>query len=184
MRKLGVAGPVLLGVIATFAASRLLPPMIARTAGSVRAMAGDDPFDELMHDHQRIAVLLARMESEEAGRLGRQRLTLQLKHRLSAHAMAEENVVYPLIGEAAELTNARQQLYAEHARMKVLLHALEHRFDDQMGWQQSVAELRDLILGHIRQEEDVEFPRLRARLGEADLARLLSEVEREKAFLL
>jgi len=180
MRRMGVAGPVLLGALATYAAARFLPPMIARTAGTARGFAGEDPFDELVEDHQHIADVLARMDSGITTRLERERLTLQAKRRLSEHALAEENAVYPLLGS----DDVRLPLYAEHANMKILLHALQHKVADKDAWAEHAAALRTLVTAHVREEEDELFPKLRAKLDETEAALLLGEIEREKATVL
>jgi hemerythrin superfamily protein len=180
MRKLGVAGPVLLGALATFAATRFLPPVIARSVGTARGYAGDDPFEELVQDHQRIADVLKRMDSGATTRMERHWLTLQAKRRLTEHALAEENAVYPLL----DTDDIRLPLYAEHANMKILLHSLEHEVDDKDRWAEHAAALRTVVTEHVREEEDELFPRLRAKLAEPETALLLGEIEREKAMVL
>lgn len=179
MRRLGIA-PVMIGALATVVATRILPPMIARTVGSARGMMGTDPFQILQDDHRRIESLLVRMTSGDTTALERQRLTLRLKHRLAAHALAEENAVYPLL----EDETARQELYAEHAEMKVALHGLEHSLADQDAWAAAAARLRTVITDHIQEEEKVQFPDLRERLDGAAETRLVGEIAREKALLL
>ena len=44
--------------------------------------------------------------------------------------------------------------------------------------------LRAMLEEHIRQEEQVEFPKLRSALDETRTAALLGEVHREKAMLM
>jgi hypothetical protein len=47
-----------------------------------------------------------------------------------------------------------------------------------------VRRLQDLIREHIRDEEDVEFPRLRALLAERQHASLAGKILREEALVL
>jgi hypothetical protein len=45
-------------------------------------------------------------------------------------------------------------------------------------------ELRTLIRDHVRQEEEVEFPRLRAALDDAAARELAGKIQREEALVL
>ncbi|HEY8352233.1 MAG TPA: hemerythrin domain-containing protein, partial [Sphingomonadales bacterium] len=86
--------------------------------------------------------------------------------------------------DAAESADKVRQLYAEHAEIKIHLHALEDLIRDDSGWLPRVMDLRALIESHARDEEEREFPALRARLDDKATARLFGEVQREKAMIL
>ena len=45
------------GMLLSLAASRVAPPFAGRAIGSIRAMAGTDPFDALAQDHQKVLAL-------------------------------------------------------------------------------------------------------------------------------
>lgn len=91
-------GAFVWGAVAGAIASRLLPPLIAKGAGSVRIGVDSDPFSVLIADHRIFESLLTEMEkSANDESLRRTQLFLRLKRRLAAHAMAEEDVVYPLL---------------------------------------------------------------------------------------
>jgi len=173
------------GVLVALVASRLMPPLVAQAAGTLRAQAGRDPFDALAHDHRVILSLLDQMEdSPDHATMRRTQLLLRLKRRLAAHALAEEDVVYPLLHDRAHEEEDTRRLYAEHADMKMHLFALEQMPKDDPRWRARVGELRALIAGHVHQEEDVDFPRLRERLDDRATARLSGGVAREKALVL
>jgi len=172
------AGGAMAGVIA----SRILPPFMAQATGTT---TDRDPFDALAQDHWAFLSLLREMEESPPGAVfGRTQRLLRLKRRLTAHALAEEDVIYPLLREQANEVEDTQRLYAEHADMKVHLHALEQMPKDDPRWRDRVRELRMLVERHARQEEEVDFPKLRAMLDERAVARLAGEVQREKAFVL
>lgn len=157
------------GAVVALIASRILPPILAQASGAAQAAAGRDPFDALAEDHRAILSLLDALErSPDNATFNRTQLLLRLKRRLAAHALAEEDVVYPLLHDRAHATEDARHLYDEHADMKVRLFALEQAPKDDQRWNDRVRELKALIEGHIRQEEQVDFPKLRERLNKQD----------------
>jgi hemerythrin superfamily protein len=176
-----LAGGVALGVVA----SRLLPPVVANASGAVRAKFGQDPFRKLEQDHRYIKSLLRKMaEAPEDSAAQRVKLLLLFKRALGKHAMAEEDVVYPILHEVAGAAEQARELYDEHAQMKIHLYGLEMALESSTDWGERVRRLQDLIGEHIRDEEDVEFPRLRALLQERQNASLAGKILREEALVL
>lgn len=182
-------GSALLAVVAvaaaTLLATRLLPPLAAEAHGRLRR---GDPFERLAADHRAILDVLRRMA---AARGARQRLHLlaRLKRRLAAHAMAEEDIVYPLLDREAGARAEVRQFYAEHAEMKMQLYALETLADGGHGadgddWGQHVRELHRVVARHVHEEEIDAFPRLRQLLDRPRLSAVSGQVQREKAMLL
>jgi hemerythrin superfamily protein len=173
------------GALAAVIASRVLPPLVAQAAGSAQAAAGRDPFDALAEDHKIILSLLDRMESSpDNAAFDRTQLLLRLKRRLAAHALAEEDVVYPLLHGRAHEEDDTKHLYSEHAEMKMHLFTLEQMPKNDPRWRNTVTELKNLIAGHVKQEEEVDFPKLRAVLDQKETAMMSGGVQREKALLL
>ncbi|WP_449232377.1 hemerythrin domain-containing protein [Azospirillum doebereinerae] len=175
------AGGAALAVIA----SRVLPPLVAQMAGTARANAGRDPFDALADDHRHILALLSQMvQTPIDATVRRTQLLLRLKRRLSAHAVAEEDVVYPMLHDDVHATEDAKQLYGEHAEMKMHLFALERMAKDDPRWLAVAHELKHVVTQHIRQEETVDFPKLRRALDDREIISLSGNVAREKALLL
>jgi hemerythrin superfamily protein len=173
------------GALAAVIASRVLPPLVAQAAGSAQAAAGRDPFDALAEDHKIILSLLDRMESSPDNAVfDRTQLLLRLKRRLAAHALAEEDVVYPLLHGRAHEEDDTKHLYSEHAEMKMHLFTLEQMPKNDPRWRATVTELKNLIAEHVKQEEEVDFPKLRAVLDQKETAMMSGGVQREKALLL
>ena len=173
------------GALAAVIASRVLPPIVAQAAGAAQAAAGRDPFDGLAEDHRIILSLLDRMTSSPDNAVfDRTQLLLRLKRRLSAHAVAEEDVVYPLLHDRAHEVDDTMHLYSEHAEMKMHLFTLEQMPKSDPRWRGIATELKELIAGHVKQEEEVDFPKLRAVLDEKETAMMSGGVQREKALLL
>lgn len=174
-------GGLALGIIG----SRLLPPLLARTNGSLQTRLGGDPFDRLKRDHREILATLDKMgEAVESSLVVRIALLARLKRLLGKHATAEEDVVYPILHDQAEAEEASRRLYAEHAEMKIHLYHLEDSISDPAMWKTQVGALRELIAGHIRDEEETEFPRLRNLLTAARQRVLSGKIRREEALVL
>jgi len=176
-----LAGGVALGVVA----SRLLPPVVANASGAVRAKFGQDPFRKLEQDHRLIQSLLRKMaEASEDSAAQRMKLLLVFKRALGKHAMAEEDVVYPILYDVAGATEQARELYEEHAQMKIHLYGLETSVGSGPAWSERVRRLQEVIGSHIRDEEDVEFPRLRTLLQDRQNASLAGKILREEALVL
>jgi hemerythrin superfamily protein len=172
------------GALLMLVMSRVMPPVAGRAIGSMRAMAGGDPFDALTQDHRKVLALFDVVEgTDNSATARRAALLLQIKRMLTAHALAEEDIVYPMLRNDAQRQEAASHLYREHAEMKVRLFELEHMAKDDPRWITELRSLRDIIAHHAREEEETEFPRLRAALGDRT-GQLLSDVQREKAMVL
>jgi iron-sulfur cluster repair protein YtfE (RIC family) len=173
------------GALIALVGSRLLPPLVAQARGAARTRSGGDPLGSLVDDHRAILSHLdAMVESADSEAFHRTQHLLRLKRRLAAHAMAEEDIVYPALREHLETVDDATHLYEEHAEMKVLLYKLEQTPKSDEQWHLHATELRTLIQRHVRQEEEVDFPKLRATLDKAMSAELASKIAREKALLL
>jgi hemerythrin superfamily protein len=176
-----VAGALAVGMVT----SRLLPPLLASAAGSLRATLGEDPFARLARDHRYILSLLERMRRAPQDSLSRRAANfLALKRSLSKHALAEEDIVYPLLLREGASTAAARQLYIEHAEMKVHLYELEGALRGDGSWTARVVALQALIERHAREEEDVEFPKLQLLLDSREKRKLAGQIRREEALVL
>ena len=177
MIGLGATGGMLVG--------RLLPILFANANGAARAIAGQDPFAGLIREHRQLLALLDKMENTPASRfLRRGALFYMFKRKIAKHAMAEEDVVYPMLTDDAERADAARKLYEEHGRMKVLLFELEQSIKDDQGWLKAVRGLRNEIEPHAHQEENVEFPALRDRIDKARKVKLARKIRQEEAVIV
>jgi hemerythrin superfamily protein len=173
------------GALVMLTASRIAPPFAGQAIGSIRAMAGGDPFDALAQDHRKVLALFERIEATENSAVARRAAMLfQAKRMLTAHALAEEDVIYPMLHDDAQRPEQAKQLYREHADIKIRLFELEHKAKDDPSWIEDLRSLHQLVQQHAKEEEETEFPKLRAALNEARTGNLLGEVHREKAMLL
>jgi hemerythrin superfamily protein len=173
----GVAGGIIGG--------RLVPPLFKAVTAAGRTRAGGDPFAQLIDDHRKILSILDEMvASPSDSKLRRGRLFLALKRRLAKHAMAEEDVVYPIVRNDAANPNQRKHLYDEHAEMKILLYEIESAVMEGRNWSAAVAPLRELIRRHVDEEEKTIFPELRRQLSESALPKVAGQISREEAIVI
>lgn len=178
-------GPALGGIAAGILVSRLLPPLVAQTSGSLRSRMGKDPFNRLIRDHNKLRSILNEMvQIPEGHRPRRIKLYLNLKRTLAKHTMAEEDVVYPLLHGPLHEPQQSKHLYDEHADMKIHLYELEQLLMQNANWSERVRTLRDLVESHIRDEEEVQFPKLRQHLNKRQNMMVSGEISREQALVL
>lgn len=173
------------GVVGGLLGGRFLPPLIRAMVSTARTRAGGDPFALLISDHRRIMALLDEMANapSDSG-LSRGRAFLALKRKLGKHAMAEEDVVYPIVRRQLANEDQGVRLYDEHADMKTLLYEIESQLMAGEDWSAPVGQLRELIRTHIEEEENSVFPALRRQLGESALPKISGQISREEALVV
>lgn len=173
------------GIAAGILGSRLLPPFLAATNNARRVRAGSDPFEMLIEDHRLILGFLEEMENAPTEAIGRRSAAfLGLKRKLGKHALAEEDVVYPILHGEAHHEEQSKELYDEHADMKIALYELETLLKSGADWREQVRSLRLLIQEHIDEEENVVFPHLRQLLDEQRAPKVSGQIGREEALIL
>jgi iron-sulfur cluster repair protein YtfE (RIC family) len=173
----GAAGGLILG--------RLLPVLLANVSGLIRGAAGHDPFARLIRQHRTLLSLLGQMENLPVSQWTKRKfLFLAFKRTIGKHAMAEEDIVYPLLKTEAERHEATVKLYSEHASMKIHLFELEMAIHQEEEWRDAVRALRSEIEPHARQEEENEFPRLRQLLDQARTTQLNRKIQQEEALII
>lgn len=170
------------GAVTALMAERLLQPLMGQAAGRARAAMGADPFHWLDQDHAFVLAQLRGM-AETHSAVQRGQKLLRVKRALTAHALAEESALYPLLHDKAGERELANRLYAGHADIKMRLHALEEIGPRSIAWTEGVNVLRHSIEEHVGEEERA-FDILRAALDEQAVARLAGALNREKEMLL
>jgi hemerythrin superfamily protein len=182
LREVGVFA---LGTLAGLLLGRVGTPMAAKTVGLARAASGGgDAFDELTADHKR--VLAALDQAETAQGAARMPLFLLIKRDLSKHALAEEDVIYPLLIDKLGASADAARLYEEHGAVKTLLSEIELALEvgDDLRYRDRVRALRETVRVHAADEETVWFPNLRQLLDDKQRVLVSGKVDREKALLV
>jgi len=164
---------------------RYLPVLLANASGFAQGAAGRDPFAGLIREHRTLLSLLDKMESlPAADQVKRKVAFFAFKRKIGKHAMAEEDIIYPLLKTEGERHEATQKLYREHASMKIHLFELEQAMAGEDEWRDAVRALRSEIEPHAREEEETEFPRLRELLDQAASAQLSRKIRQEEALVV
>lgn len=111
---------------------------------------------------------------------GKKRSTLlaAMKAALLKHAVEEENAVYPALRDAGEVSGA-DELNHEHGYVKQFTYDLENMDKADPGFLPKVAEFRAVIEDHMREEENELYPRLRAKLSDAENRKLTLAMNKE-----
>ena len=126
-------------------------------------MAGD--WDKALKAEHEAALKIfdGLAHTTEANTTKRSMMLSQLKHALAKHALQEENVIYPAIRESGDKVDA-DKLNHDHGYVKQFLYELEAMPKDSPEWLRKLAEFRNQIEAHMREEEDEVFPALKAKL--------------------
>lgn len=135
--------------------------------------------DALRTEHRMTLALFDQLEATSDDAVAtRAGLVMKIKWALSKHAIQEENVVYPALREANE-TKEADALNGEHGYVKTYLYELENMDKTSPDFLARVRDFRTLLERHIREEEDVIFPRLRARLSDEQNRKVTLAMNRE-----
>jgi hemerythrin superfamily protein len=128
--------------------------------------AGGSWLDMVKAHHAMIADTFDRiLATSDAEIARREELQQRLAYVLTAHAFAEENVLYPALANLG-LTAAMDQLYAEQAQAKVINAHLGWSPKGDPSWLQKVAAMKTAVLHHAKDEEEGDlFPRLQQAAG-------------------
>jgi iron-sulfur cluster repair protein YtfE (RIC family) len=131
---------------------------------SITALKGN--WDEgLKAEHRSTLKIFDAIErTEESDVAKRKTLLVQLQHALAKHAVEEENVVYPAMRDHGQIEDA-DKLVHDHGYVKQYLFDLSEMQADDPAWIAKVRAFRADIEAHVREEEQILFPRLKAALG-------------------
>jgi hemerythrin superfamily protein len=135
--------------------------------------------DALRTEHRLTLALFDQLEATGDDAIAtRTGLVMKIKYALSKHALQEENIIYPVMREANEAHDA-DELNSEHGYVKTYLYELENMAKDSPDFLARVRAFRTLLEGHMRNEEDNVFPRLRATMSEEQNRKVTLAMNRE-----
>ncbi len=161
------------------AAAALLP---LRQAVAQTAAAGGDWLQMVQAQHALVAKSFDKLlASGNATYTTRDQLVHALAYQLTAHSVAEENVLYPAIAMAG-MVNESDKLYLDQAHAKVMNAQLEmqSRLKDKGNWQEAARALQAAVLQHAKEDEEARlYPQLQARLSPGENALLTQNFMRE-----
>ena len=143
-------------------------------------VAAGDWFDGLKAEHKLAMGIIEVLEKTgDDERKKRAALLLSLQHALGKHAIQEEDVIYCALRVLGDVIDA-DKLGAEHnSQVKQGLYDLEQIDKTSPAWLARLAQLKADIEHHVREEEDVVFPRLRDKLSAEENRKLTNRMNRE-----
>ncbi len=103
----------------------------------------------------------------------------QIYKDLTAHAVAEEEVVYPRVRPFYGQSDT-QELYDEQAEMKRMLEEIKAINPSSSQFKDKVRQLMDAVGDHIRQEESTMFAAIRNNLSSDESEQLASQFKAAK----
>jgi hemerythrin superfamily protein len=145
-----------------------------RDAVAQASAAGGDWLEMVKAHHALVAKTFDRMlDSDNKTFLRREMLENTLSYQLTAHSVAEENVLYPALARSGMLSES-DRLYLDQAHAKVMNAELEMvAAKDASTWFDKVKALQAAVLKHAKEDEEGNiYPRLRQSLDRQENARL------------
>jgi hemerythrin superfamily protein len=145
-----------------------------------------DVTHSLQRDHRALEKLFQsfqRIRRERDGQQRRQELLLEMTRTLSAHAAAEEQVVYPVVAkELPDGARLAASALKEHQAAKEALEALGRTSVDDDEFDRRLGAIILDVRHHVEKEEGEIFEKLRGWLGKQRLKALGGAVEAAQYF--
>ncbi|MFN2538963.1 MAG: hemerythrin domain-containing protein [Mycobacteriales bacterium] len=134
-------------------------------------------IDLLTADHREFTDMVEELlRTEEPER--RRELADTIIGQLVRHSVAEETIVYPVM--SSQLENGAQAVEhdtREHKKLEELMKQMEDCKVGEPAFLDLVTELQEVLADHVSDEEDEQFPTLRAHVPDDQLTAMGLEVE-------
>lgn len=135
--------------------------------------------DVIRMDHNKVNILFTELQqSNDPQKI--QEYFGQIYKDLTAHAEAEEEVLYPRVrsfyGEGDT-----QELYDEQSEMKRLLEQIKAISPSAPEFKDRVRQLADIVMDHVRQEESTLFAAIRNNLSSEQTEQWATEFKAAKS---
>jgi hemerythrin superfamily protein len=140
----------------------------------------NDVVDILTTDHHEVLELVQRIPSVEDSNVRRE-LAETVIAELMRHSVAEEMYVYPVMRE--QLPNGAEEVQHdidEHQKLEEVMKELERVDANDAGLFDVVARLEEVLRAHAGEEENDQFPQLRAAISHDQLVEIGRKVEAAK----
>jgi hemerythrin superfamily protein len=134
--------------------------------------------DVIRMDHQKAKTLMGEiLNSNSPSKI--EEYFGQLYKDLTAHAEAEEQVVYPAVRPFYGDKDT-QELYDEQAQQKQLLQDIKATSSSSPEFKDKIRRLRDITMDHIRQEESTMFAAIRNNCSSAQQEQMATQFKEAK----
>src|SRR4051812_36170722 len=173
--KAGISGTAVAAGAAVLAGAGVAAAAASRSSSSSSpsdTTGQEDVVDILTTDHREATALLQQIRTTTDGETRRD-LADQMISELVRHAVAEEMYVYPAMkqhlpdGEAAV-----EHDVAEHKELEQTMKELEAVDASDPQFDALLTQLETILTDHVADEEDEQFPRLRASIPREELVQL------------
>ena len=178
-----IGGHPALGFLAALVIAPLIVGAIAligrKTLVQAPSIIADDWAAALAGEHQAVLKIFDAIEATQTRAVARRTMLLaQLKHALAKHAIEEENAIYPALRDAGR-ADAAESLIRDHGDVKHFLYDLENMPKNAPEFLETIKAFRHEIETHMREEEERDFPALKAQLSEDQNRKLTRQMNRE-----
>ncbi|MBD2666962.1 hemerythrin HHE cation binding domain protein [Richelia sinica FACHB-800] len=135
--------------------------------------------DVLRMDHNKVNILFTELlQSNNPQKI--QEYFGQIVKDLSAHAHAEEEVVYPRVRPFYGEANT-QELYDEQARWPIVFEQLQSLSPSAPEFKDRIRQLMEEVMDHVRQEESTMFAAIRNNLNTQETEELATQFKSAKS---
>lgn len=143
-----------------------------------REAGEQDVLDLLTQEHREVEDLLDQLSMQADQEQDPRDIADVVIASLVRHSVAEEMYVYPVMREHLEDGDeAVEHDISEHQELEELLKELEGLEPADGQFTEVVARLREVLADHVSDEEDEQFPKLRAAIPAETLVELRAKVE-------
>jgi hypothetical protein len=150
----------------------------ADARATARAIASPgDWFSQILDHHAEVEAAFASTKTA-AGGPSRTAAMKKLGIVLTGHAIAEESVIYPALGDAGEKGHATTG-YNEQAEVKMQMAHLEKLDPTSQEFLQKLEEIRIAVAHHVYEEEANWYPELKKKAPLGDQAKLTKRYAEE-----
>jgi len=139
-------------------------------------------FADLKKDHRKVEDLFSQIEKAgDKAAKKREKLFQTLKLELTAHAEAEEQVLYAEIKKVEKLKDLSLEAYEEHHVVKILLEELTELSAEDEKWMAKLTVLKEMIEHHVEEEEGEMFPKAEKSLDKETQTEIAERIQEVKA---
>ena len=136
-------------------------------------------FKHLMEEHGKVGALLKRVKSSSEESV-RAELYPTIRRELLAHEKGEVLAVYPVLAQFAETTAIAAEHDREAKELQAAIAAVDALAFSDASWGPTFERLVKLVDAHVKEEEDVYFPKAQQLIGEDEAKALLPRFEQAK----
>jgi len=133
--------------------------------------------DIIRMDHAKVTTLFTELNGTEDPQKVQEYFG-QIYKDLTAHAIAEEEVVYPAIRPYYPET---QELYDEQSEMKALLEEIKAMTPSSSEFKAKANQLKNVVMDHVRQEENDVFAKIRDNFSDQQSEQLATQFKSAKS---